>query len=121
MNKWQVLHNFWSGFGLIAYDETSVPDDAQMPYITYSASVSSFEDTVLLTGDIWYYSTSWRDVSNKADEIGEAIGGYLLKPMNSKEFLFLTKGSPFAQRIPDENDHVKRIRINIMGEYFTHG
>jgi len=121
MNKWQVLHNFWSGFGLIAYDETSVPDDAQMPYITYSASVSSFENPVLLTGNIWYYFTSWRDVSNKADEIGEAIGGYLLKPMNSKEFLFLTKGSPFAQRIPDENDHVKRIRINIMGEYFTHG
>lgn len=120
MDKWQALHSFWSGFTWTAYDETSVPDDAQMPYITYSASVASFENTVLLTADLWNYSTNWRDISNKADEIGNITKDYVLVPINTKEYLFLTKGSPFAQRIADENDHVRRIRINLMGEFFTY-
>ena len=35
MDKAQALHSFWSGFGLTAYDENTVPDGAQLPYITY--------------------------------------------------------------------------------------
>ena len=39
MNKEQAIHFFWSQFGLPAYDENSVPDDAQMPYITYNVVI----------------------------------------------------------------------------------
>lgn len=120
MDKWQTIHNFWSGFDIPAYDESSVPDNAVMPYITYSALTSSFENTVLFTADLWYHSTSWRDISLKAEEISVALKGYTLQPIGSNEYLMLAQGSPFAQRMADENDAVKRIHINVMGEFFTH-
>lgn len=118
-DKWQALDNFWSSFEIPAYDENSVPDDAKMPYITYTAEIAAFEQPLLLTGSIWYYSTSWVEVSQKAEEIAKSLASYRLEGVNENEYLFLTQGSPFAQRMKDENDSVKRIYINIMAEYFS--
>ena len=119
MDKWQALHNFWSSFEIPAYDENSVPDDAAMPYITYSAETSGFEDPLLLTGSIWYNSTSWAGVSQKAEQIAQALADYHLVSLGGGEYLFLTQGSPFAQRMRDENDSVKRIYLNVTAEFFS--
>ena len=118
-DKWQALHNFWSSFDIPAYDENSVPDDAQMPYITYAAEISSFENVLLLTGSIWYHSTSWTEASQKAEQIAQSLAGYKLENVGTNEYLFLTQGNPFAQRMRDEDDTVKRIYINILAEYFS--
>ena len=40
-NKWQAIDRFWNSFGIPAYDESSVPQGATMPYITYHAEVAS--------------------------------------------------------------------------------
>ena len=116
MDKWQAIHNFWSGFDLPAYDQNSVPDDAVAPYITYEAKTADFENAFPLSGSIWYRGSSWRDISLKADEIAQSLkqiikidGGYL----------FITRGSPFAQRVNDPNDTVKRVYINLMVEFYT--
>lgn len=45
MTKAAALHSFFSGFGLTAYEENSVPDDAVFPYITYSLTTDSFPIT----------------------------------------------------------------------------
>lgn len=119
MDKWQALDWFWNSFGIPAYDENSVPDDAVMPYITYSAVTSRFEDIVLLSASIWYYSTSWADISQKADEVAEALSPYALIPIEDKQYVFMTQGAPFAQRMRDENSGVKRIYINVSCEFFT--
>ena len=118
-DKWQALHNFWSSFDIPAYDENSVPDDAQMPYITYTAEIASFEQVLLLTGSIWYRSTKWAEISQKAEESARSLSSYRLEDVEGKQYLFLTQGSPFAQRMKDEDDTVKRIYINVMAEYFT--
>lgn len=118
-DKWQALHNFWSSFDIPAYDENSVPDGAQMPYITYAAEISAFENVLLLTGSIWYRSTRWAEASQKAEEIARSLASYRLEDVNEDEYLFLTQGNPFAQRMKDEDDTVKRIYINIMAEYFS--
>ncbi len=119
MDKWQALHNFWSGFAIPAYDESDVPDDAVMPYITYSANVASFENPVTLSASIWYRSTSWAAISQKSDEIARALEGYHLEPIEDGQYLFLVQGSPFAQRMQDEDSAVRRIYVNVMAEYFT--
>lgn len=119
MDKWQGLHSFWSSFGIPAYDENSVPDNAQMPYITYTAEVSAFEDALLLTASIWYSSDSWASISQKAEQIARALAPHHLVKLDNDEYLFLTQGSPFAQRMKDPNDTVKRIYLNLMGEYFS--
>lgn len=44
MDRAQAIHSFWNSFGLKAYDENTVPDNAKLPYITYEVAVSSFDD-----------------------------------------------------------------------------
>lgn len=120
-DKWQAVHNFWSSFGLMAYDETSVPDDAQMPYITYTVSTGSLETLVLLGASLWYRSPSWAEISQKADQIQKYLAEMYPPTIKLDEGrLYLTEGSPFAQRMRDDTDDlVRRIYLNVNAEYLT--
>lgn len=120
MDKAQAIQNFWERFGLPAYNETTVPDDAVMPYITYGISTDSIGNVVFLPASIWYRTTSWRDVSRKAEEIAEYIVN--MQPPSialDKGRLYLAKGTPFAQRMSDPDDTVRRIYINLQAEFLT--
>lgn len=117
MNKYQAMQSFWSSF-LPAYDETTVPDDAELPYITYEMVTDSFGAQLALTASIWYHSTDWRDISKKLSEIESELkyGGTQVRFDNGT--LWLKKGQPFAQRMTDESlDTVRRIVINIEAEF----
>lgn len=121
MDKAQALHAFWSSFDLPAYDENSVPDDVQYPYITYSVAEGALEDVISPTASIFYRSTSWAGVEAKKNEIAKKIGefGHLSIPIDDG-FIYMVRGVPFAQRMSDPSDDmVKRIYINIQVEFLT--
>lgn len=119
MDKAQAVHEFWSGFGLVAYDENSVPDNAQMPYITYSVVTDSLEYIALLTASLWYRETTWKNISNKADEVSARLKDGVVIGLD-KGYVYLYRGTPFAQRMGDENDDmIKRIYFNVNAEYLT--
>ena len=131
MDKGQALFNFWSKFGLPAYDENTVPDDAPERYITYNTTFDSIGNVVNLYGNIWdINSNSWEFVSKKAEEISE----YLAKmhPISyaiDNGRLYLAPGKPFAQRMSDPTgsrtaagtnvDDIRRMYINIQAEFLT--
>ena len=119
MNKSQVIHKFWNSFGIPAYDQYTVPLDTQMPYITYSVSEADFDAQVSLNASIWYRSPSWEDIELKSYEISRAIsrGGKVIEMDDGKIWIY--KGTPFAQRMSDTDDTVRRIVINIVAEYFS--
>ena len=123
MNKSQAIHNFWSGFGLKAYDETTVPNKEftpEFPYITYRVVMDDLDSPIVLTASLWDRSTSWKTISDKVEEISEAI-----TKMNPPAIeidngrLYITKGSPFAQRMRDPDDSIRRIYINLQAEFLT--
>lgn len=120
MNKEQAIHSFWSGFGIPAYDENTVPKDAELPYITYDVAVGSIGTPVMLHASIWYRSTSWAAITLKAHEIAEAIGyGFITLPTDDG-YIYVTKGTPFAQRMSDPVDeNIRRIYINLSVEYLA--
>lgn len=118
MDKAQAVHDFWSGFDLTAYDENSVPDDARMPYITYSVVTDSLEYIALLTGSVWYRETTWENASKKADEISESLKNGVVKELDNG-YIYLFRGTPFAQRMGDEDDMIKRIYFNVNCEFLT--
>lgn len=122
MDKFQVIQAFWSSFGLKAYDESTVPsgdNKPELPYITYSAAVSSLNDPVSLTGSLWYRGMSWSQITTKLLEIEAELGrGGVTLPVDGGAVWF-TKGSPFAQRMSDPDDTIRRILINIDAEFFT--
>ena len=121
MDKAQAIHRFWSGFGLPAYDENTVDDNAEMPYITYSVTIGSFEDVVPLSASLWYRTTSWADITHKADEIAHFLTN--MSPPAVKidgGRAYFTKGRPFAQRMSEENDDsVRRIYLQVDAEFMT--
>lgn len=116
MNKLQTLQAFWSGFEIPAYDENSVPDEAQLPYITYDVSVDDFGNSVAQTASLWYKSTSWRDITEKEMEIAEFVGrgGRMIAYDNGA--MWIKKANPWAQRMSD-SDTVKRMILNLEIEY----
>lgn len=122
MDKFQALQSFWSSFGMSAYDENTVPsgdDKPSYPYITYDASVSNLGAPVALSGSIWDYGTSWSRVTTKMSQVQSTIGrGGKLIPVDGGA-LWIKQGSPFAQRVSDTNDMIRRIFINIEAEFIT--
>lgn len=121
MTKEQSIHQFWSNFGLPAYDVNTVDDDAEMPYITYDVSTGSIDDFILLTGSLWYRSTSWNAITQKVHEIEEYLT--TMSPPTIKidgGRAYFTKGTPFSQRMAEPGDDlVRRIYIQINAEFLT--
>lgn len=119
MDKAQGIDSFWNGFGIPAYDENTVPTNAVMPYITYATLYDNLDHPVVLTASIWYRSTSWKDITKKADQIAEnvGVGGKTIKLDDG--YAYITRGTPFAQRMNDTDDSVRRIYINLITEFLT--
>ena len=119
MDKEQALHSFWNSFGIPAYDETSVPDGVSEPYITYSVATGSLGDMIALTATIWYRGTSWADVTQKKNQIAEAIsfGGKLIEFDGGS--IWLTRGYTFAQRLSGQKDSVRAYYLQLNAEFFT--
>lgn len=118
MNKAQAIHSFWNSFGLKAYDQFTVPQTAKMPYITYNVSEAEIDTYVGLYGSLWYYGTSWEQAELKSAEIARHIAR--MSPIKvDGGYLFINLGTPFSQRLQDEDDNVRRIYINLQAEFLT--
>lgn len=122
MDSLKAINTFWNTF-LKAYDENTVPESAMVvnggKYITYNVSTSYFDEPVMLSASLWYKSTSWAEITKKAEEIGETIGiGGMVIPCDDG-YIWIKRGVPFSQRMSDEDDTIRRIYINIEVEYLT--
>ena len=123
MTKEAALYNFWSMFGLPAYEENSVPsgeDGAEFPYITYQVVTDSFGNDVALTGSVWYKSTSWKEANAKAQEISNVLSRGGVTIACDGGIIWLRRGVPFAQSMGDDSDDlIKRKYINLVAEFMT--
>ena len=123
MDKAQFYHNFWSSFTWPAYDESTVPEKGEnkalLPYITYMTIEDEFEHPVYPSASLWTYGTSWATVSQKAKEIAQYIGyGGKIFRLDSG-LVWIQRGHPFAQRMTEEDDMIRRIVLNIDVEFLT--
>jgi hypothetical protein len=124
MTKAAAIHSFFNSFGLEAYEETSVhtlPTAPLFPYITYELITDGNMDSKIpFTISLWYRSKLWVNANAKAEEISKAIssGGIILD--FDEGHIWITRNSPFAQRMGDESDDmVKRIILNLSAEFWA--
>lgn len=120
MTKAAAIYQFWNSFGLTAYEENTVSDDAKFPYITYQLVTDSFDREVQVTASLWYRSESWTAINAKTEEISQKIsrGGKII-PCDGGA-IWLKRGQPFAQNMGDESDDlIKRKYLNITAEFMT--
>ena len=124
MTKAAALYQFFSGFGLEAWEENSVyalESPPEFPYLTYEMRTDAFGDyDTAITFSIWYRSTSWAAANAKAEEISAAIGrGGTIMHVDDG-YLLIMRGSPFAQSLGDPSDDmIKRKLFNITVRFYT--
>lgn len=124
MTKAAAWFQFWSQFGIPAFEENSVPDgeDAPgFPRLTYEFGTDAFSDYgVAVTVSLWYRDSSWVPINAKAEEISAVIGrGGVQFPCDGGS-CWITRGSPWALRMGDENDdQIKRIIFNVTVRWNT--
>lgn len=132
MNKQQAINAFWRGFGVLAFEENSVPDDkaidaliasgaaaSKFPYITYQVVTDDFNGVALATASVWDRDTSWQTADELSNTIAQAIQRMNTVKLDDGRF-YIVKGSPFAQHMSEEADPaIRRVIINIGYHFFT--
>lgn len=120
MDNVQALNKFWNGFGLPAYDYTTVPKDVTMPYITYEVAEDFFGSQRQLAASLWYRSTSWKEITEKAKEISQFISrGGIMIPTDDGA-MWIKIGTPWAQRLEEAtDDSVRRIVLSVEIEFIS--
>ena len=122
-DKWKAQQTFWESFGLPAYDENTVPDNAVMPYITYEAVGGRIDESTTVSASLWYRSSKWLEISRKADQIAQAIAEAqvpAIKILNGYMRVRLPDVALFAQRMEDPSDkQIRRILMTVEMEFLT--
>lgn len=118
--KAAAIHNFFSRFEIPAYAVSSVPDDADFPYITYTPVFDAFREyETNMEANIWYYGDGEAKPNAKAQEIGDYLGlsGRMLRC--DEGGIWIKRGSPFCQVVTDDDDKIKRRLLNFSIEFIT--
>lgn len=117
MNKEQRLQDYWNTFAP-AWEETSVPDNAVFPRITYEGRFDDFGTQVSTSVSIWVRSSSWKQAEDikHAIELSLTRGGIVLRYDDGA--MWIKRGEPFSTRLSDSSDDmIRRIFLNIEIEF----
>lgn len=119
MDKWQALNNFFNSFGVTAYEESTVPDNATFPRITYESRTGALDDVIQIDCSVWDLSNSWGTVDRVVNTIESVVNSYACPQIEGGRYRVF-KGTPFAQRMKDpENDNIRRTVIHLNFEFMT--
>lgn len=111
-----TLYAFWNSFQIPAYPEYNVPDDVDMPYITYELVEPEWRSQITAYARVWYRDTSYVSITQKLDEISDRIGEGLLLP-SGDGYILLFKDVQFIQFQPYEvDDSVKIAYLSMIME-----
>ena len=110
-----ALNSFFGSFAIPAYVTDNIPDNVQMPYITYDLIEPEPLAVGMLNASVWYKSTSYTDISAKVDQIKAAIdNGVSLQTPSGAVYLFREREGAFARYMNDPNRETKRALLSIL-------
>lgn len=120
MTKDKALQEWFERF-LPAYPVSNVPEDTVFPWLTYEFITGSFDSGEIdITVNLWYYTESEAVPNAKAQEIAEAIGAGGTQIPCDGGAIWIKRGSPWCQSVPEEgNTNIKRRYLNVIVEYHT--
>ena len=115
MTKEQALDSFWNSFGVPAYDENTVPDDATYPRILYRVAVAGFGIPISMSASIYSRSKSWVQATEIQDLILDTLETKTTKLDYNGGQIWLKDGR--AERMGDPDDSIRHIVITLEAEY----
>ena len=108
-----ALKTFFSGFGLPAYQEDTVPDDVELPYISYSLVSPEWNQKASMYVRVWDRTTSNTGLIRIADQITAAIGERKIIPLDGAGHLVIWPETPLVQIMVDGNYRSAYINLSI--------
>lgn len=109
-----ALHDFWNSFGVEAYPEETVPDNAERPYITYEIVMPEWYGMATYNVRLWTKSTAFKQVTSLAEMIRQAIGDGKRIPVRSGGNIWLFKDENFFQIMPSEDITQKNAYLSMV-------
>ena len=122
MTKDKAIHAFFSAAipGVTAYPASSVPEDADLPYLTYETASGAFGEGEYAIGVNLWFQTESEAIPNGAAQTLSAHIGYGGKTIPCDGgYIWIKRGSPFMRAIPEPNYRLKRRFINLTAEDLT--
>ena len=98
----KAIYTFFNSFGIPAYDTNAVPDDAELPYITYYHGEPEWGLKASGYAHVWYRTKSRATVNAKADEIIAAIREGIILPCDGG-YVVIWPETPLVQPEKDED------------------
>ena len=118
MTREAALDAFFNSFGIKAFPATSEPRDTEFPWLTYETTSGNWgDDTSTIVVKLWFHTDSEAIPNAKVRQISESIGvgGKVISYTDGK--VWLKRGTPWCNSIPDEADiAVKCKALNILVE-----
>lgn len=112
----KALYKFYSGFSIPAYAEYSVPDDAKLPYITYTVPQSELFSSATHQARVWYATDKGApsnvEVNAKADEVIAAIGRGVKLPAG-RGFICIYPGTGTLAQHQPSDDGTRIVYLNL--------
>ena len=112
-----ALNTFWNSFNVPAFEVSTIPDNVEMPYLTYEGAIDDFGNEIATSVNLYYRGKSWKAITEKLDEIEEVISKGVYVPFSNNKAILIRKANPFAQRVAEEDEEVRRYVINLSYEF----
>lgn len=117
--KAKAINDFFNSV-MRSYPQSTVPDDAKTPYLTYAWNEGSFGDeNQAITVNIYARTDSEAEINAMARKLSDAIGrgGHVISCDDGA--IWLKRGSPWCQAAPYDDLSIKRRYINVSAEFLT--
>ena len=106
------LNQFFSQFGT-AYIETSVPESAEFPYITYKCGSEDWKNKALISCSIYSKSSSYLELSEIAEKILDSARDGAIINIDGG-YLCIYLGEPEFQIVPNTYYNIRQGYINFV-------
>ena len=106
------LNKFFSQFGT-AYIETSVPESAEFPYITYKCGSEDWKNKALISCSIYSKSSSYVELSEIAEKILDSARDGAIISVDGG-YLCIYSGEPEFQIVPNTDYNIRQGYINFV-------
>ncbi len=107
----QVMYNYFSQFGVVAYRDVA-EDDAVLPYLVYTVPATDFAEQTTIGINIYdYKSKGYSAITDVVDGIDQTLPT-VLNGDNGNVTIY--RGNPFVQEKNEEN--INGLYVNLIVE-----
>lgn len=112
----KALKQFAGGFGIPAYTVETVPDDVNLPYITYPLKEPEWNQKTTFYIQGWYRATDYTEMLEKADQIVREVGNGITVSTDVG-FVVIYPETPLVQTMVDGD--IRSFYINLSLNAFS--